>query len=682
MSITAPDDRVSEYSPVVATTEFPAVFPVFDNDDLAVIHNGLNRDDFTVTATYADGISSDAKAVFASGITGDVKIVGRRQPHRTNRFSNGAPLPIRDQNLALDTLEAESQEARRDIGRAVKVAFGAPELSISDSLNDGEVLIKMGTQIVGGPNVADLTAGLRLFRLSLTHLGCKGDGTDDTIALANAISFAVANGFTLTGDGKVYGFSGKLSLPSNLNLWDAEIKQLLPGASLSVITIEANVVNNLDLRRVKVNRNGDGTNGGLLNASGANGAMNSAYGMAFIGGVGHHFEDLEVYGNDSGTGILFRQIGESSRIIRPYAHDIGYSRTAASDDQVQGITFDQCTRVPIEDPRAINLTGIINGVASRRWTRGISIGASIGLTVQAPYVEHADQGVDITGGPTPNRECVVTDPVVRDIWTWGGKMANTARRCSMRNGRAYDCGVGFVASPNSALTSDVTTDDSDFTDCVSYNAGSNGQAVITSAGFRVLQTAATAQGRARNIRFVRCKAIDEQAVKTMQYGFMSEITDVSVAPVMIDCESIGHVTAAINGTFKSINGVGTVQQTSGLATGASMEFTTSGGDFVRKTADGHMEQWGIIDDTAADWTTAAGALFRRTALLSKNWPVAFVGATPTVSVEASRGDSTVMFGAYPRDVGLTSINIMPWATAAVANGNDKSIHWHAKGRWF
>lgn len=124
MSITAPDDRISTYNPVVATTEFAANFPVFDNSDLIVIHDGAERTDFTVSATYAEGISTNAKAVFNPGITGNVWVIGYRDPRRTNRFQNGAPLPIWAQNLALDTLEGEMQEARRDIGRSHKAPFG------------------------------------------------------------------------------------------------------------------------------------------------------------------------------------------------------------------------------------------------------------------------------------------------------------------------------------------------------------------------------------------------------------------------------------------------------------------------------------------------------------------------------------------------------------------------------
>jgi hypothetical protein len=124
MSITTPDTRITTYEPVVATTEFAATFPVFDNTDLAVFVNGAERTDFIVSATYQEGISNDASVILASGVVGKVLVVGERAARRGNRFTNGAPLPIWAQNLALDALEAESQEQARDIGRAIKAPYG------------------------------------------------------------------------------------------------------------------------------------------------------------------------------------------------------------------------------------------------------------------------------------------------------------------------------------------------------------------------------------------------------------------------------------------------------------------------------------------------------------------------------------------------------------------------------
>lgn len=159
MSITSPDDRTTTYQPGVPTAEFAAGFPVFDNDDLAVFVDGEERDDFAVSATYHEGISTNAKAVFATGVVGTVQVVGIRAPRRTNRFMNGGPLPVRDVNLALDTVEAEVQEVDRETRRAVKSergAVGSPPV-IAGQLGDGVALVHSNGRIEGGPTVEEIS---------------------------------------------------------------------------------------------------------------------------------------------------------------------------------------------------------------------------------------------------------------------------------------------------------------------------------------------------------------------------------------------------------------------------------------------------------------------------------------------------------------------------------------------
>ncbi len=95
MSVTTSDKRITTYNPVVATTDFAALFPVFDNYDLTVLVDGVERTDFAVSATYVEGVSTDAKAVFAVGIVGRVDVVSLRDPHRTNRFGFGPRRSLR-----------------------------------------------------------------------------------------------------------------------------------------------------------------------------------------------------------------------------------------------------------------------------------------------------------------------------------------------------------------------------------------------------------------------------------------------------------------------------------------------------------------------------------------------------------------------------------------------------------
>lgn len=153
MTITAADGRFTEYNPLVLTTDFGADFPVFDVDDLTVYVDGVQRFDFTVTATFTDGISNDAKVIFLSGVIGSVYVVGARAPHRTNRFTNGAPVPTRDLNLAFDTVESELQEAGRNIGRAIKAPVGASGYEIDADIGTGRLLVVDGDRIKEGPDI-------------------------------------------------------------------------------------------------------------------------------------------------------------------------------------------------------------------------------------------------------------------------------------------------------------------------------------------------------------------------------------------------------------------------------------------------------------------------------------------------------------------------------------------------
>ncbi|RAX40750.1 hypothetical protein [Rhizobium tropici] len=120
----APSSRLTAYQPIAPTTIFPVGFPIFDNDDLAVTVDGMPRTDFSVTATYVEGVSTNASVVMDIAVTGDVFVIGLRQPARTDQFVIGAPLPISGFNYSLNRLEIEEQEARRDIDRSHKAPYG------------------------------------------------------------------------------------------------------------------------------------------------------------------------------------------------------------------------------------------------------------------------------------------------------------------------------------------------------------------------------------------------------------------------------------------------------------------------------------------------------------------------------------------------------------------------------
>lgn len=290
MSITTPDLRISEYNPVVATTDFPATFPVFDNDDIKVFVDGLERDDFAVTATYVEGIATNAKAVFAVGIVGLVQVVGARDPHRTNRFGSGGPLPPRDLNLALDTLEAEAQEARRDVDRALKVPLGSSPLGIPEPEDntvlgwDGENLVnKDPAQFIEDAGFATAAQGAnadtavnfvqagtgsvpRTTRnknrdvINVLDFGAVGNGTtDDSAAIQKAVDLLRSLGSN-NRPGLVFGHEGGakhnfcISNPVNLTGFNDAVGMTvdLNGSVIIAKTNGKPVFDMLDSQRIEI----------------------------------------------------------------------------------------------------------------------------------------------------------------------------------------------------------------------------------------------------------------------------------------------------------------------------------------------------------------------------------------------------------------------------------------------
>lgn len=249
MSITAPDDRISIHNPVSPTTDFPAEFPVFNDADLSVYHNGVLRVDFTVTATYDEGISTDAKVIFSPGISGNVIVVGDRLPRRQNRFSNGGPLPIWAQNLALDTITSELQEVKRDLRRAVLAYFGSEGLSLDGDLAEGEtVFLGPNRTLTGGlamdqivdlTTLASLLAQKQPLNASLTALSDKTIGAKGLNLLASSTSAAAIN--ALGGAGGTFGNS----LISDLDA--AKLTGIIDPARLPVLPGNTQVMSSGDI---------------------------------------------------------------------------------------------------------------------------------------------------------------------------------------------------------------------------------------------------------------------------------------------------------------------------------------------------------------------------------------------------------------------------------------------------
>ncbi len=422
----------------------------------------------------------------------------------------------------------------------------------------GVLYVEEGTQNVGSvwalltPGTITLNTTALTFVLAseftvdpMLH-GAKADGvTNDKAAILAAINAAVATGRTVVGGGRgrVYGISGNLELPSNTSLQDIKFKQLTPAAVGDLRTLTSDGAINLRLVRVTVDRNGDGTAG----------TINDDAGCYFDGGSGHYFEDVDVSGDDMGTGFVVLN-ASNFECVRVCVHDMSYDLVSEpADDSIQGIWFASCSNFTVIDPKVFDLGGDFGDGATTKWSRGLVFAGCSDFTVVNPRSRNVEQGLDVTGSGG-NVRFTITGGCMQDCYTWGCKFANTARDGTITGLIAERCGAsGFVVSgPGETL--DPTSSDLEFVGCVAYDTGSSGVWSSVS-GFRVIDRPETL-GDTRGIRFLNCKAHDRQDTPTMQYGFMNGDNEgVPGTPADVDgryneaigCRSIGHTIAAFAG---------------------------------------------------------------------------------------------------------------------------------------
>ncbi len=171
VTITA-SDRVTTHNPTTPTATFAVGFPLFDNDDIVVTVNDVIVINYTVTATYPEGISTDASITLSSPVTGDVEIMGSRTPARTDQFQTGRPLSIPDLNYALNRLEIEMQEAHRDAStKEVTAAMLAAIAQAQEAAAQAQAVAATFVSSIAALKDLDTTKSKTAY---LTQLGMEG----------------------------------------------------------------------------------------------------------------------------------------------------------------------------------------------------------------------------------------------------------------------------------------------------------------------------------------------------------------------------------------------------------------------------------------------------------------------------------------------------------------------------
>ncbi len=371
--------------------------------------------------------------------------------------------------------------------------------------------------------------------------GAVGDGTaNDKPALLLAITAGIAAGLPVHGCGRTYGVSGNLELVANAWLDHVDLKQLAPGGAGDVRTLTSDGADNIRLVSVTVDRNGDGTNG----------TINDDAGIYISGGTGHYFEDVEVFGDDMGTGFSV-QSASNFDAVRVHVHDMNYNLVSEpADDSVQGLWFNNCTDFRVTAPKAHDLGGDWGAGATFRYSRGIVFSGCNDWTCTDASGKNIDQGLDITGS-AGNESWSVIGGVMADCFSAGWKAANTGRDGIFNGCTAERCGqAGFIFSGPASAGLTKFTGEITVIGCQANDTGIDfWLASQDVAGFRIVNSDFDPT-TCKNIHFIGCRAYDRRGGGAkMEYGFHNANTGENAA---VDCHSIGHTVSEFGGTWKRL----------------------------------------------------------------------------------------------------------------------------------
>lgn len=183
----AASPRYHKHSPVVLTDTFAVPFPIFATADLRVFVDGVENVSFSVTATFAEGRSSNAVVTLtASVVDVDVEIYGSREPRRDSQYLSSSPNLAQNLQFDADVLTAGQQELSRDLARTLKVPVGLGDQDEITGLTDGATIVfdAVAQQMKAGPTSTDIAAAQSA---AVSAIAAKDDA-EAAAALAESIT--------------------------------------------------------------------------------------------------------------------------------------------------------------------------------------------------------------------------------------------------------------------------------------------------------------------------------------------------------------------------------------------------------------------------------------------------------------------------------------------------------------
>jgi hypothetical protein len=377
--------------------------------------------------------------------------------------------------------------------------------------------------------------------------GAVGNGfANDTAAVMASLRAAFDSGRPVDGGGAVFAVSGNLRFQRQTRPWirSLRLRQLNPSDDRKTLNL-------VDCQSIRIDRLeinvGPAKDRGYMNASG---------GLWVQGGSGHRISNVEVFGHGKNSLIaIWNTRGGSYANLQ--VRDAEFDDPRATDDVMQGIWLNRNIDCVIEKPRVWNLGGnaSFRGRAFRNLrTRGIALGGNVRCSVIEPMVRDVDQGIDFSGSDG-NADCRVSGGRAFQCTSVGLKFANSAQNCRASGFISERCGAqGFLVSGPSEVLPRQTSG-IELSDCVALDSGYNGFPTTT-AGF-LIQAGARAAGPLvfypKGVRFIRCRAVDTQTPRTMDYGFYTNVPRSpggSQPNELVDCYSEGYLITARLGAWR------------------------------------------------------------------------------------------------------------------------------------